>query len=102
LYQALLQKQIPPREAEGLLQLLHSFGDEDLARPETYHVLINYLGSERTALRELAYWHLFRLVPAGRKIGYEPLAPKAQRDAAIKEWRKLIPPGEMPPKPTEK
>jgi hypothetical protein len=99
LYQVLVEKnKIPPKEAEGILQLLHSFGDEELSHPEIYEVLINYLGSERTSLRQLAYWHLQRLVPAGRKIAYEPLAPKEKRDAAVKEWRKLIPPGQMPPK----
>jgi len=50
------------------------------------------------AIRGLAYWHLSRLAPAGLKFGYAPLAPKEQRDAAIKEWRKL----ELPPKSGEK
>jgi hypothetical protein len=99
LYQLLVEKaKLAPREAEGFLDLLHSFGDDDLAHPETYHCLISYLGSDRVSLRELAYWHLQRLVPEGKKFGYEPLGPKEKRDAAIKEWRKLIPAGEMPPK----
>jgi hypothetical protein len=99
LYQGLIDKaKLSPREAEGFMQLLHSFGEDEITHPELYQVLINYLGSDRVSLRQLAYWHLQRLVPAGRKIGYEPLASKEKRDAAIKEWRKLIPPGEMPPK----
>jgi hypothetical protein len=61
-------------------------------------VLINYLGSERVSLRELAYWHLQRLVPGGAEIGYAPLDPKEKRDAAIKEWRKLVPAGKLPAK----
>jgi len=89
LYKALLARMYSPREAEGMLELLHSFGEDDLARPETYQVLISYLGSERMSLRQLAYWHLSRLAPAGKKFGYDPMAPKEQRDAAIKEWRKL-------------
>jgi hypothetical protein len=90
LYKGLIERaKYPPREAEGVLQLLHSFGEADLAHPETYQVLINYLGSDRTSLRELAYWHLIRLMPEGRKINYDPLGPKEQRDAAVKEWRKL-------------
>jgi hypothetical protein len=97
LYNRLIERKYSPREAEGFLELLHSFGDEELTRPETYQMLINYLGSERTSLRELTYWHLYRLAPAGRKFGYDPLAPKEQRDAAIKEWRKL----ELPPPPTK-
>ncbi len=78
-----------PREAEAVLELLHSFSSEELSHPETYQMLISYLGSERPTLRQLAYWHLYRLMPAGRSIGYDPMAPKEKRDAAIKEWRKL-------------
>jgi hypothetical protein len=99
LYTGLVEKvKMKPAEAAGVLDLLHTFGNEDLARPETYHVLINYLGSDRVSLRELAYWHLQRLVPGGDKIGYDPLAPKDKRDAAIKEWRLLVPAGKLPAK----
>jgi hypothetical protein len=99
LYHGLIEKaKVPPREAESILELLHSFGDEELTHPAVYQALINYLGSDRTSLRELAYWHLQRLVPAGRKIGYDPLASKEKRDAAIKAWHKLVPPGELPPR----
>jgi hypothetical protein len=98
LYKLLTEKEtIPPREAEAILELLHGFGDDDLKQPETYEALISYLGSEHLSLRELAYWHLRRLVPAGRKIDYEPLAPKEKREAGIKAWRKLVPAGELPP-----
>ena len=84
------------------MQLLHGFGDDDLKQPETYEALISYLGSERLSLRELAYWHLRRLVPAGREIAYDPLAPKDKREAGIKAWRRLVPAGELPPKPGSK
>jgi hypothetical protein len=100
LYKLLTEKKtIPPREAEAILQLLHGFGDDDLKQPETYDALISYLGSERLSLRELAYWHLRRLVPAGREIDYDPLALKEKREAGIKAWRRLVPAGELPPKP---
>ena len=103
LYKLLTEKKtVPPREAEAILQLLHDFGDDDVNQPETYDALIDYLGSERLSLRELAYWHLRRLVPAGRKIDYDPLAPKEKREAGIKAWRQLVPAGELPPKPGEK
>jgi hypothetical protein len=99
LYKGLMQLgKLSPVEAAGVLDLLHSFGDEDLAQPETYQVLINYLGSERLSLRQLTYWHLKRLVPGGLEIGYDPLAPKEKRDAAIKAWRALVPPGTVPGK----
>jgi len=98
LYKRLIeQRKYSPAEAEGLLQLLHSFGEADLAQPETLQALVSYLGSDQTSLRELAYWHLSRLVPPGKKIGYDPLGPKEKRDAAVKEWRKLVVPAPSPP-----
>jgi uncharacterized protein (TIGR03000 family) len=87
-----------PAQAAIVLNLLHSFGDDDLAQPETYEVLINYLENDNLAIRGLAAWHLSRLVPAGKKIGYNPLAAKEERERAVKEWRNLIPEGKMPPK----
>ena len=99
LYKGLMEKgKLPAARAEIVMNLLHSFGDDDLKHPETYETLIDYLTSEELAIRGLANWHLYRLVPAGRKIGYDPLAPKEKRDAAVKEWRQLVPPGKLPPK----
>jgi hypothetical protein len=85
-----------PIDAEAVIQLLHGFGDADRKRPETYETLIDYLGHDRLALRGLAYWHLYRLVPAGRDLGYNPLDPKDKRQAAIAKWQQLVPRGELP------
>jgi hypothetical protein len=87
-----------PVQAETLMELLHSFGDDDLARPETYQTLIDYLDHDLPGIRGLAYWHLVRLVPAGQAIGYNPGAPKEEREAAIQKWRKLVPNGKVPPR----
>jgi hypothetical protein len=105
LYQGLIDRaNYSPIQAEAALQLLHSFGEADLARPETYQMLIDYLGHDKLAIRGLANWHLYRLVPAGREIGYSPMASKEERDAAIAKWRKLVPKGTVPSaaKPAEK
>ena len=87
-----------PATAEAILQLLHSFGDADLARPETYDALVDYLDSDHLPLRGLAYWHLKRLVPAGEEFGYDPTDPKEKREAAVQKWKKLIPNGKLPPR----
>jgi hypothetical protein len=87
-----------PIKADTVLQLLHSYGDTELARPEVYAMLIAFLNDDNLAIRGLANWHLHRLVPAGRKIAYDPLASKEDRDRARQEWKKLIPTGKMPPK----
>lgn len=91
LYRRMIEvRKLPPARAQTIMQLLHSFGDEDLAQPEVYKMLVRYLNHERFAIRGLANWHLVRLVPAGQKIGFNPLAPKPERDKARAEWDKLI------------
>jgi hypothetical protein len=75
-YQKLIKvRGYTPAQAETVLQMLHGFGDADLAVPETYQMLITYLDHEKLGIRGLAHWHLVRLVPAGRKIAYDPAAP---------------------------
>src|SRR5262249_5841001 len=70
LYQGLIQKRkLSPVHAETVLQLLHSFGETELAQPETYQTLIDYLDHDLLPIRGLAYWHLQRLVPDGQNLG---------------------------------
>ena len=79
LYQRLLDKRgLKPVQAAGILQLLHSFGDADLAQPELYKMLVKFLDNDVLGIRGLAHWHLVRLVPAGKKFGFNPLDPKRQ------------------------
>src|SRR5262249_20253003 len=100
LYQGLIQKRkLSPVHAETVLQLLHSFGETELAQPETYQTLIDYLDHDLLPIRGLAYWHLQRLVPDGQNLRYDPLGPKEKREAAIEKWRKLVPKGKVPPRP---
>jgi hypothetical protein len=87
---------LSPRQAEIVVQLLHSPDEQQRSRPELYETLIAGLQSRQLAIRELAYWHLSRLAPAGKKIGYDAAAPEAQRQAAVERWKKLIPEGKLP------
>jgi len=99
LYKALVEQyKYPAREAAIVLQLLHGFSDDDLAHPDTYESLLDYLECDRLSIRGLAIWHLSRLVPAGKKIGFNPTASKEERERAAKAWRKLIPEGKVPTK----
>jgi hypothetical protein len=98
LYQALIDKhQLTAAQAETVLQLLHGFGDDALTLPETFEGLLDLMESDQLAIRGLAHWHLYRLVPRGRKIGYDPLAAPKKRAQGVREWRKLIPAGKLPP-----
>lgn len=107
LYQRLLEKRgLKPAQAAGVMQLLHSFGDAELAHPELYTTLVKYLDNDQLGIRGLAHWHLVRLVPAGKEIDYNPLDPKDKRDQARDQWKKLvddqIAAGKLPPRQTPK
>jgi hypothetical protein len=97
LYQFLLDPLHYSRaQASTLLQLLHSaFPIEE---PDTYETLIAYLRHENLAIRELAWWHLSRLVPENLLIPYDPAASEAERAKAYKAWKTLIPSGSLPTK----
>jgi hypothetical protein len=87
----------PEKLADTFLQLLHSpFDPND---PVTYQTLITYLQHDKLAIRELARWHLYRLVPQGAHIAYDANGTKEERAKAAKEWKELIPDGELPKKP---
>jgi hypothetical protein len=83
-------------QARTVLQLLLGFTPDDLKRPETYEVLIEYLLSDKSAVRNLAAWHLIRLCPQGKSIKYNPAGSATDAQTVYKEWKKLIPDGQLP------
>jgi hypothetical protein len=86
-----------PAQARIAMQLLFGFSAAQLRAPETYQVLIDYLGHEKSGIRNLAAWHLVRLVPKGRTIAYKPNGTAAEAGRTQAEWKKLVPAGELPP-----
>ncbi|GIW80649.1 MAG: hypothetical protein KatS3mg105_2456 [Gemmatales bacterium] len=98
LYHGLLEAGLPKVEAAIIMQLLHSFSDFDLNCPECYDVLVEYLRHPRRAIRGLAYWHLRRLVPAGKNIPFKLDGTKEEINRMYTAWRKLIPEGKLPQK----
>jgi hypothetical protein len=99
LYEAFEKASFTPALAEVVVQLLHSFDETDLARPATYETLIDYLLSDKLAIRQLAHWHLERLVPAGKDIAYDVAGPAEERQQGYEKWKKLIPSGHLPSQP---
>ena len=98
LYKFLLEeRKVPPAQAETVMHLLHSFGEAEVASPSLYELLIEYLKNDKIGIRSLAYWHLIRLAPAGRKIAYDPAGSKEELLKGYAEWKKLIPDGKLPP-----
>src|SRR5262249_14700846 len=103
LYELLItDKKLTPAQAESAVNLLHSFGPNELAQPETWETLTESLHHDKLPIRELAAFHLYRLVPEGKEIKFAPAGSKEQIEAAYKAWKKLIPDGELPKKPKDK
>jgi hypothetical protein len=84
-------------QARIIIQLLFGFSAEDLGTPETYEVLIDYLTHEKPAVRNIAAWHLVRIVPQGKTIPYRPDGPVDDASRAQAAWKKLVPTGQLPP-----
>jgi hypothetical protein len=96
-YHLLKNEGYRPGQAETLLQLLGTFSAQDLARPETFETLIDYLDHDKTAIRTLAVWHLTRIVPQGQEIEFNPAGSAEERARGRAAWRRLIPAGQLPP-----
>lgn len=89
-------------ETRIILQLLFGFTPQDLAAPETYEVLIDYLLHEKPAVRNLAAWHLVRLVPQGKSIAFNPAGTLDDARGCHAQWKKLVPDGKVPPQTGKK
>ena len=69
-------------EAETLLDLLHDFSEEATKKPENVCVFDRFAGgTQKLAIRELAAWHLVRLVP-WVKVNYNSASDASQRQTA--------------------
>jgi hypothetical protein len=109
LYKRLQEKGYNSTDAGNVLQLLHYFSSDEAARPETYNTLIDYLDSRKTAIRELAIWHLRFLAPVvghdGKKTGipeipYLASMPPDARHLVQQRYTRLVADGKIPPKGT--
>jgi hypothetical protein len=97
---AALQEHYSKVEAERIVARLHFFSGTALRQPETYGTLIDELQSKRLAIRELAAWHLYQVVPEARKtIPFDAARldllgqVDAQWRALARSWQGGIPPG---------
>jgi hypothetical protein len=92
-------KNYSPVQARTITQLLKGFDENDRHEAVIYPILISALENASLPIRELAYWNLERLAPAGQKIGYDAAADEATRRRTVEQWRQLIPEGQLPPAP---
>jgi hypothetical protein len=99
LYESLLaNNKLNKARAATVLQLLHSFSPADATRADTFEQLIDYLGSDSPAVRELAYWHLLRLAGSNVAVPFDSAGPEEERKKAVEAWRKLLTEGKIFPK----
>jgi pSer/pThr/pTyr-binding forkhead associated (FHA) protein len=101
LYRTLREtKQYGEDETKIIMRLLHSITEAEFANRTTYETLIGYLNHKDLAIRELAFWHLFLLVPESAKgMDYDSAeVDPEKRKVAVEQWRKLISEGKLPPR----
>ena len=90
LFLALKQKNYKDPQAQTVIELLHGYSQEDWTNPSIRSALVDYLMSDKLAIRQLTHHLLVSLVPEGGKILYNPAGDIGQRERAYTEWRKLI------------
>jgi hypothetical protein len=91
------QRQYSPAEGRIFLQLLLGFSEDDLNQAETYQVLLDYLTHDKAALRNLAAWHLLRLLPEAARFPYKPDGSREDAQRTREQWKQLLPPSALPP-----
>jgi hypothetical protein len=94
----LIDKKFRTADAREILELLHTPSEAQRGSPDFWMALAQLLVHDKQAIRELALWHLVRLLPEGRKIGYNPTAPPEVLQATAQQWKELVESKSMPPK----
>jgi hypothetical protein len=94
----LIEKKYRPSEARTIRELLYPLGEVRRREPATFESLINLLKSEKIAIRELAFWHLFRICEGVKIPRFDPSFPPEQREMAAAEFLKLVKEGKLPPR----
>jgi hypothetical protein len=99
---AVVREKYPMRASTKIMELFHLISVEDARNPGTYQVLIEGLNNDLLPIRFLSASHLYPLAPIGMNISYDAAMPRPDREAAVRAWLKLVPPGQMPQPPKKK
>ncbi|NOX55021.1 MAG: hypothetical protein GXP27_11415 [Planctomycetes bacterium] len=83
--QETLAEYFHPEEAKIVYRLLWGFSEKDAANPYTSKQLVDWLEHDHIAIRQLAFYHIYRLT--GQRFDYRPNAPLVQRQSAVNRWR---------------
>ncbi|MBX3443159.1 MAG: hypothetical protein KF774_12205 [Planctomyces sp.] len=75
-------------DAAVAVELLWGKSDADVRSEAAAQQLLAWMGSDNVAIRELAFFQVHRLT--GKDLGYRPVNPLAQREAALERWREHV------------
>jgi hypothetical protein len=84
-----------PAEGDELFRLLRGYTPEDLEQGADEQ-LVNYLEHDKLDIRLLAHWNLMRITGLGQPGRLQD--PKADRQQAIRVWRKRLTDGQIVPR----
>ena len=83
-----LRKHFRENDAAAIYALLWGYDASAAANAATSRTLVDWLMHDQIIVRELAFYHIFRLT--GRKNSYRPLGPEGQRRSAAKRFMAQI------------
>jgi hypothetical protein len=90
LAKVLESQQINKASTDTFLRLLTGFSSQEASRLETYELLVSYLDHSELSIRHLAGWHLYKLMPEGATIKYDPTAGNLERRQAQTAWLEFL------------
>ncbi len=104
-------RKFTPTEADRILKLLFGLNSDERTK-EHLEELVVLMNNSKPALRQLAFWDLLRYsqgvqpgLPVTRGPScrrYDPAWPERDRNAAVKEWERLIETGALRPRPPDR
>lgn len=79
-----LEKNFPASQVTPIYRLLWGYDEMAAQNEATSRILVDWLKSDSEVIRQLAYFHIYRLT--GQRYDYRPNLPKDQRRVAMKRW----------------
>lgn len=83
-----LAKHFSPENADVVYRLLWGYNEDDARNRVISTQLVDWMESEETVIRELAFFHVHRLTD--KKFEYRANASAQQRQLAVSHWRQHI------------
>ncbi len=83
-----MERQMRPELIDTVVDLLWGFSKEEAQSPEVSKWIVENLGHEDLAVRELAHFYVMGF--SGRKYGFHAQAPLPERIAAVRRWKDYL------------